>query len=137
MEHDQKRERNKHHLLYPERAFTLNENNLKLREFFVVSMPMYLHNQLHNELDALFSVGNDGFSKNLPLLPDQKTLDNIYYALERDKETILGGEPTEIQLLDWLDDQLPDDDRANWWMIMLVRVQKMFYVEHAEEMRPE
>lgn len=134
MENEQKRERNKHHLLYPERAFTRNENNQKLRDFFVVSMPMYLHKQLHDELDALFSVGNDGYGKNLRLLPDQEVLDALYYAFERDKDTKLSGDCTAVEWLQWMDSQIPDDDRKNWWMICLVRVEMRFFIEHAEEM---
>ena len=127
---------NKHHLLYPEHAFVGNETTLKLREFFVVKTPMYLHTQLHNELDAKHSIGLTSFQITPAFLPSQSTLDELFKAFQNDRAKKLENR-TARDLLQWLDIHIPGDaaHKDCWWLIGLIRDEKEFFENHMEEMR--
>jgi len=99
---------NKHHLLYPEIAFSDYDKALYLRKFFVVKTPLYLHTQLHNELDRKHSIGLASFQITSKFLPRRETIDELFAAFEKERATKLEGR-TAGDLLRWLNLHLKDD----------------------------
>ena len=128
---------NKHHLLYPENAFKHDKNALILREFFVVDVPVYLHSQLHQELDIKHGICIVQFQIGPEFLPDKSTLEEIFNAFKDEKTGKLDGNRTVLDYLSWLNRHIPydSDHKDCWWLADLVRDELDFFERHVEEMR--
>ena len=127
---------NQHHLLYPENAFKHDKNTLILRNFFVVDTPVYLHSQLHQELDAKHGICVVQPQIGPEFLPVQSTLEEIFKAFEEEKPTRLDKSGTVLDYLSWLKWHIPYDAKHKdcWWLADLVRDELDFFERHIGEM---
>ena len=123
---------NRHHMLYPERAFEqAGANALKLRNYFVVVTPMYLHSLLHTTIDNQHDIGISNVVIDKTYLPNQGTLEKLVEFLERDKEKLDGY--SALMKLQWLDFNL-ENNFENYWLKSLIRDEIKFFKEYAEEL---
>ena len=119
---------NKHHLLYPEKAFMgAGPYGVELREFFVVHMDMHIHTQLHTTIDGLHGIGNCPtytVSQYKEILPEQGTLEELCRELHQDQSKLIRATPEE--LLDWLATHL-DGKSDGAWLFNLVTDEMQFF----------
>lgn len=116
---------NKHHLLYPKRAWQKSgANALYLRGEFIVHLPINIHQMLHREID--YRLGDECSC----YLPTRSTLANLagMYEMHQYELSMLGA----IDKLEWLDSRL-DCCFLNSWLHNLIRYELDFLIRHEEE----
>ena len=127
---------NKHHLLYPESAFKPIKHALILRDFFVVSTPIYLHSQLHHELDPKHNICVSQGQIGPEMLPDEGTLEEIYNAFKADRDGKLANNLTVFDEIRWIIGQIPYTyEKRGIWLADLLWDQYDFFMRHMEETR--
>lgn len=123
-----KRECNKHHPLYPERAYLLlGKLGTTLRDGFVIWMPMDLHRQLHDKVDR--TLGGYVYRK---MLPSEKTLRYLNREFEKNERAIKKMKP--IDKIKWLEDRLSYKDARSYWLKNMLREQREFLEKHSGEL---
>ena len=123
---------NRHHLLYPERAFDqIDPWGVKLRSYFVETVPMWFHTELHTSIDKYHDIGISGVIIDKTYLPNQRTLEALWWLVEKERAKLDGYSAT--MKLRWLDFNIQNNNE-NYWLKSLIRAQIEFFEEHAEEL---
>ena len=130
---------NKHHLLYPETAYTncKVKDIIILRDFFVVETPKFFHSDLHQELDSKHGISIAQIQIGPEYLPDESTLEKLIEAFKAEKATKLDGNRTPEDYLSWLIYQIPYDSNHKdcWWISDQLRDQLAYFKNHPKEAR--
>lgn len=120
--------RNKHHLLYPERAWQrLGPVGVLLRGGFTVKMNHDIHKELHDEVDK--TLGGYVWSDKLPR---KCTLKYLEREFKREERAIKKMKP--IQKIEWLESRLSYDDTHSYWLKTMLRRQREFLENHIREL---
>ena len=120
--------RNRHHLLYPARAWrSIGPNALILRGAFIVKIDEKLHEQLHRELDGLL-----GERITRRMMPQKSTIKQLKKLYRRQESAI--RKMNAIEKIEWLEEQLDSRQRRNRWLLQMLGRQKRFFIRHQEEM---
>ncbi len=118
--------RNRHHLLYPRRAWQyFGKEALAFRGKFIIKINTGLHAELHHEIDPLL-----GDNVGVTMLPDVRTLKYLELAYQQDKIIVKQMKPAER--IDWLVMHVGRAKRNRWLRHMLL-AQKRFLETHKEE----
>lgn len=114
-------------MLYPKRVWNrAGGDALALRNVFIVSLPSYLHTQLHREIDK--EIGQD---LTVEHLPDKSTFRSIMKEYERNEKRIKKYDAEHK--LRWLDGQL-SNKASNFWLKLLIRKELEFFEVHKDEL---
>ncbi len=120
--------RNKHHLLYPERAWRrLGPIGEMLRGSFIIKINRNVHKELHDEIDK--TLGGYVWSDKLPR---KCTLLYLKKEYQRQERTINKMKP--IDKIKWLEERLSYDDAHSHWLKTMLRRQREFLENHYEEL---
>lgn len=120
--------RNKHHILYPERAWLrLGLEGRVLRSGFVVKINRDVHKQLHDEIDPKL-----GGYVYMDKLPSKKTLKYLCREFEKNERVIKKMKP--IEKIEWLESRLSYGDAHSYWLKTMLRRQREFLENHTGEL---
>ena len=107
--------RNRHHLLYPRRAWTeAGEAAQYIRGAFVVKLPEEFHKELHREID-----GKLADSVEVCHLPSKKDLERMAKIVQRNEVYI--SKMTPIGKLLWLWTKIPDIDNNAYFKTLIAQ----------------
>ena len=119
--------RNRHHLLYPARAWrSIGPNSLILRGAFIVKINEQLHMQLHRELDGYLG---DNITRNQ--LPRKSTIKHLKKEYKKHELQVRTMDP--IQKLEWLENEIDPSIKRNVWLFRMLDMQRRFLIAHSEE----
>ena len=122
------RHRNKHHLLYPERAWQrIGPIGILLRGGFTIKIDRDIHKMLHDEIDK--TLGGYVWSDKLPR---KSTLLYLQKEFKRDERAIKKMKP--LDKINWLEKRLSYDDSHSYWLKTMLHRQREFLENHIEEL---
>lgn len=118
---------NRHHLLYPARAWrAIGPNALILRGAFIIRINEELHTELHRELDRYL-----GDYVTRKMLPRKNVIKHIKKEYRRREWEVRAMDP--IEKLEWLESEIDPNVSRNRWLFRMLDMQRRFLITHREE----
>ena len=122
------RKKDRHHLLYPRRAWTkIGPNARSVRRIFSIKINRKLHSDLHKEVNKHIC----GIITR-EMLPDKDTIRHIKKSYQRNRKLVRAMGP--IEKLEWLIRRMKPSIERNEWTIKILTLQLEFLRAHAEEL---